>query len=277
MGSVKFWIILIFCLAFFDLSAQKSADKLLESILPPGCNKIGNDFFIDQIEVSNIVWLEFLAYLKANSPEQYLANLPDTTVWTEGGYGYLGSFVDPYYVYYLSYPGFRFYPVVGVSYEQVLNFCAWRSNAVTEKFNLHKKRKFKNYEVEFSFRLPTKAEWEQAARSDNDPVYGFSPLKAKDAKLYPSGYPANYKKEKRNPENASLITEYVYAYPRNTYGLYNMIGNVAEMVADKGIAKGGSWTDKLEDCAIDKQKTYTAPTAWLGFRCVCTVALKPLP
>jgi formylglycine-generating enzyme required for sulfatase activity len=55
----------------------------------------------------------------------------------------------------------------------------------------------------------------------------------------------------------------------NNYKLYNMIGNVAEMTMTKGVAKGGSWMDKNEDCMIRKNTTYSTDLPWLGFRCVC--------
>jgi hypothetical protein len=48
-----------------------------------------------------------------------------------------------------------------------------------------------------------------------------------------------------------------------------MIGNVAEMLAEKGICKGGSFYHALDDCKITGQLTYTQPEPWLGFRCVC--------
>ena len=37
------------------------------------------------------------------------------------------------------------------------------------------------------------------------------------------------------------ITAQVSSYYPNSFGLYNVCGNVAEMVAEKGKAKGGSW------------------------------------
>ena len=50
-----------------------------------------------------------------------------------------------------------------------------------------------------------------------------------------------------------------------------MLGNVAEMVQEKGICKGGSWRNILEECRVGKDMEYSKPAAWLGFRCVCVV------
>lgn len=61
----------------------------------------------------------------------------------------------------------------------------------------------------------------------------------------------------------------------NPYGIYNMIGNVAEMVREKNISKGGSWENILEDSKIRKKSIYDKPSSWIGFRCICEVKLKP--
>src|SRR5690606_11329750 len=76
----------------------------------------------------NVNWLEYLHYLKKDSlPEIYQAALPDTSVWSREL-----SFNDPYELYYLRYPGFRFYPVVGVSWLQANNYALWRTAKVNE-------------------------------------------------------------------------------------------------------------------------------------------------
>ena len=48
-----------------------------------------------------------------------------------------------------------------------------------------------------------------------------------------------------------------------------MIGNVAEMVAEEGIAKGGSWYHTYEDSKLSLDLNYTEASEWLGFRCIC--------
>ena len=85
-------------------------------------------FYMDETEVANIHWLEYLHYIKQDSvPEVYQAALPDTTVWERQL-----SFNDPYVTYYLRYPGFRFFPVVGVSWLQANNYAIWRTAKVNE-------------------------------------------------------------------------------------------------------------------------------------------------
>jgi len=64
-----------------------------------------NSFFIDETEIANIHWLEYLFYLRQDSghnPDLYQQALPDTNVWVKEL-----SFNDPYRDHYLRYPGFR--------------------------------------------------------------------------------------------------------------------------------------------------------------------------
>ena len=50
-----------------------------------------------------------------------------------------------------------------------------------------------------------------------------------------------------------------------------MLGNVSEMVAEKGITKGGGWKNNLEECRVGKDQVCTKPNSWTGFRCICVI------
>ncbi|MGE0590146.1 MAG: SUMF1/EgtB/PvdO family nonheme iron enzyme [Cyclobacteriaceae bacterium] len=56
------------------------------------------------------------------------------------------------------------------------------------------------------------------------------------------------------------------AYFPNDIGLYDVVGNVAEMVDEKGKACGGSWDDPPSQSTIHSVKTYNRPNATVGFR-----------
>jgi formylglycine-generating enzyme required for sulfatase activity len=56
------------------------------------------------------------------------------------------------------------------------------------------------------------------------------------------------------------------SYFPNDMGLYDVVGNVAEMVAEQGKACGGSWNDLPEDSTIRSVKHYKRPGDTIGFR-----------
>lgn len=93
-------------------------------------------FYIDQTEVSNLHYLEFLYWLKRvfynDQPlqyqEYYVRQLPDTLVWRDRL-----AYNEPLTNLYLRYPAYRDYPVVGVTWLQANEYCKWRSDRVNEK------------------------------------------------------------------------------------------------------------------------------------------------
>lgn len=88
-------------------------------------------FYLDETEVANIHYLEYLYWVKrvfyADYPEVYFTAMPDTLVWRRDG-----SYNEPYVEHYLRHPAYHFYPVVGVSWVQASDFCIWRTDRVNE-------------------------------------------------------------------------------------------------------------------------------------------------
>ena len=81
-------------------------------------------FYMDETEVTNVMYLEYLDWLKRNYPPEveefrYVYNnaLPDTLVW-RNKLGYSEDMVNNY----LRHPAFGDYPVVGVSWIQAYEF-----------------------------------------------------------------------------------------------------------------------------------------------------------
>ena len=89
-----------------------------------------SSFYMDETEISNMNWCEYLYWIGrtyVEYPMIYKKALPDTLCWREKlGYN------KPYVEYYLRHPSFRDYPVVGVSWLQASDFCAWRTDRVNE-------------------------------------------------------------------------------------------------------------------------------------------------
>jgi gliding motility-associated lipoprotein GldJ len=91
-------------------------------------------FYMDETEVTNLMYLEYLDWLKRVFPPSddnyrriYDGALPDTLVW-RNQLGY-----NEVMVYnYLRHPAYKDYPVVGVSWVQAVEFSKWRTDRVNE-------------------------------------------------------------------------------------------------------------------------------------------------
>ncbi len=90
-----------------------------------------SSYYIDQTEISNLNWGEYLYWVKrvygVDYPELYKKALPDTLVWREKL-----SYNEPYVDYYLRHPAYRDYPVVGINWLQANDYCSWRTDRVNE-------------------------------------------------------------------------------------------------------------------------------------------------
>ncbi|MBG24604.1 MULTISPECIES: gliding motility lipoprotein GldJ [Croceibacter] len=91
-------------------------------------------FYMDETEVTNAMYLEYLDWLKKVFPPTeesyrniYNGALPDTLVW-RNRLGYNETMTNNY----LRHPAYAFYPVVGVNWIQAVEFSKWRTNRVNE-------------------------------------------------------------------------------------------------------------------------------------------------
>ncbi len=91
-------------------------------------------FYIDETEVTNGMYLEYLDWLKKVFPPSdpnyrniYRGALPDTLVW-RNRLGFNETMTENY----LRHPAYANYPVVGVNWLQAVEFSNWRSNRVNE-------------------------------------------------------------------------------------------------------------------------------------------------
>lgn len=163
-------------------------------------------------------------------------------------------------------PSFNFYPVVGISYEQATAFCRWRTDRVNESIQRRKPERWSFTKVRY--RLATKAEWETAAADGlNTDEYLFGLRTRRHQIIYyrwPLYDEPGYKR--------SIYTVDVRASYANSFGAYNLLGNVSEIVAEKGIAKGGNANWPLDSSKVKLDHYYSKPSNWLGFRCACEIA-----
>lgn len=90
-----------------------------------------SSFYMDETEVTNVDYREYLYWLKRvfgeSYPEVHKKALPDTLVWRDEL-----AYNEPYVETYLRHPAYSQYPVVGVSWLQATDYCAWRTDRVNE-------------------------------------------------------------------------------------------------------------------------------------------------
>ncbi len=90
-----------------------------------------SSFYIDQTEVSNIDYLEYIFWLNRVYGESFplvvQQALPDTLVWRDRL-----AYNEPLVRTYFRHPAYKNYPVVGVSWVQANDYASWRSDRVNE-------------------------------------------------------------------------------------------------------------------------------------------------
>lgn len=211
---------------------------------------------------------------------------PDTLVWARD---FQYSFNDPLIRKYFSHSGYAEYPVVGVSWEQAMAFCNWR----TAFFNAHSVEDVQDY------RLPTETEWEYAARGGRKMAtypWGNNYARSADGCFF-----ANFKPYRGSyGDDEGLTTMRVGSFRPNDFGLYDMAGNVAEWTSTtyqttnnstthdmnpnlvhyahkedpdylkRKVVKGGSWKDisYFMQCGVRTFEYQDMARSYIGFRCV---------
>ncbi|MNK18588.1 Formylglycine-generating sulfatase enzyme [compost metagenome] len=267
-----------------DLDGMKKAMKLGYAYIPSGKTLVDGDtmscqgFFMMKEEVSNISYHEYLSDLKKNNRmEAYQLALPDTTKWNSHAFS-----LQKYVQYYFSHPAYRSYPMVNVSKEQAEKYCewltqVWRTNTGNESI---------------VFRLPTRTEFLRAANGSSivRPYSWNSPYLRKadgtfqcnflaigagsisrdtvTGKLIVADRPMDYLD--LSGSDFADLTAPVRSFWPNEFGIYNLNGNVSEMISEGSVAVGGDWNSPGYDIRNQSTKKFTEASPTVGFRPVMT-------
>lgn len=225
-------------------------------------------FYMQKTEVSNLEYRTFLFDLIIqNRKDDFIIAQPDQKMWTKE---YPDGYNKPMELNYFSHPAYDNYPVVAISRAGAEMYCKWLTLAAFKSFP--KKTDGLN-----DVRIPTEWEWMMAAMGSDDsknfPWDGDSLTNEKGC------YLANFTPKGGAETDGGMYTVAVSSYLENSYGLFCMSGNVAEMIYySKGErknpgTKGGSWTSAEKDLGVsgvDQWKGKIEPSVNIGFRPVIT-------
>ncbi len=280
MKSLKL-VFLFFVLQIFSSQAQNKFNvKQTDNNLA----RISDSLFAYKYECSNNDYRIFITDLiKQGRFEEYKKYEVDSTQWRNPK-----TYNEPYVLYYHKHPVYENYPVVNITHAAAEAYCKW----LTEKYNSDKKKKFKKV----AFKLPSENEWKFAANDGDKNKQKRFPvaeaghfLRGKNGMLlanYLRLDEGNFFKDSSGniiyglhpspniSEIVSINDCYFYTAPVNSFkptvfGLYNMAGNVAEMLDESGRTKGGSFLSvggNLKINAPDEYKGFTNGQSQIGFR-----------
>lgn len=248
-----------------------------------GTNVSVQSFFMQQTEVTNLEYRTFLFDLLIQGrKDDFLIARPDQTQWVK----LLGENLLPMQNMYFSDEAFNEYPVVNLSRKGAEMYCVW----LTKETNATLKENEKINDV----RIPTRIEWVKAASSDGKNLpfpWGTESVQNENhcylANFDTSTYPEQVSSEVKEMKGSdgALLTAKTHTYNPNYFGLYNMSGNVAEMVNNSKITEnnlqqmiwdgfgtaGGGWMNTVEEIKIygpDPYKSFEDAHPGIGFRVV---------
>ncbi len=246
IGNLCFFLCAFF---HFNIHAQELAKSVEESWL-----RINDSVFVCRYEQT---WEWYAAFLKEQAnpkaflPVEQLTSMPDAFTLAPLRW---------------ENPDFKNYPVEGISYEAAQAFCAW----LTKQYLADPQASQKPVK----FRLPTRHEWSLALAAFPEseyPWYGQEPV-------HPNGrFAANLRYS--DLASAALLYEVdgflmmapVGSFEPNRLGLYDMIGNVAEMISEQGQCMGGHWDIELKKSGVLQSLPCGMPDPRFGFRWVAVV------
>lgn len=236
-------------------------------------------FFIQKKEVTNLEYRTFLFDLLIQDRKvEFDSAKPEQENWTQ----LLGTDLKAMEEQYFSHEAFNDYPVCNVTRAGAEMYCIWLTKAVNATLD--------NDEKINDVRIPTRAEWIFAASGEGK--FLPFPWEGNETKNAEGCYLANFSPKASNTDmseetalsqDGALVTAKTGTYNPDR-GMYNLSGNVAEMVYEDYNSKnrpgtaGGSWLNTEEEIKINGTDPYAGVTSGhpgIGFRLVTTYITHP--
>lgn len=211
-----------------------------------------SSYYLSAFEVSNADWKAYYKAMETKYGKEGAKRfLPDTAVWTKSfPYAINQPMTDNYY----NHPAYSNYPVVGITWNQAVEYCEWKTQKINDELRADN---ITNYTVKL--RLPLKCEWEYATATPLNSNYsadGAQMLRPQVKKIKKKqlwnftqynglvnkrGYQANFGSVvdssgyiyKSLVDDGGFYTVPVRCYLPNDLGMCNLQGNVEEWVSDK--------------------------------------------
>ena len=231
-------------------------------------------FYMCKTEVTNLEYRTFLNDLIIQKRfEEYKLAKPDDSLWLKM-YGKGMEMMSMY----TTHPAYNNYPITNISRKGAELYIQWLNSEIPPK---------EKDIILTDYRIPTRLEWVYAASSQGKQFpYPWNGEFMRDSKGL---YLANYKPfPQRFADDGGFSSVKVDSYYPNELGLYNMCGNVAEMVDNMefkeiegkkiwtkvGIGTaGGGWLEQADDIKITGKDNYDGVSNGhpnIGFRYVKT-------
>ena len=226
-------------------------------------------FYMSKYEITNLQYRAFLLDISKSLSIEELQKLKiDSSGWQE-----IISYGEPLFVNYFNHPAYNNYPVVNLQYEGALKYCSW----------LQQKTQSLNPDFIINIKLPSMLQWTYAARGGKGIFakypWGGNFLRDKNGKFLCNFNFIDESAIVRNKVTGEpqiiyqianhhhlFATQRVGTYLPNNFGLFNMSGNVAEMVDTNGVCMGGSWNSFGGEVKTTSYTTYNKPSSTVGFR-----------
>jgi formylglycine-generating enzyme required for sulfatase activity len=276
--------------------------KAMEGMFKP----IKDRIYAHEYEVTNKQYNEFLKYLKANNrTDLFEVSRHRLEQYQEPALSFMtGYHSDREPTKKTQYS--LNYPVVNVTYEGAVAYCDWLTEQYNHNAERkYKKVKFRlptlsewqiaaagiknptswtlaenSVEVklyEDGKEISKKYETKTVSMGDPEILYPWfrhwtfrnKALNMRGCALGNFKFPENQHTCPRNNKNTSdgfFLMSPVQAYFPNEVGLYDVVGNVAEMISEKGKACGGSWNHPPEESTIRSVIEFSGATSDVGFR-----------